>query len=189
MTSGYEKHHQWRDLKDYHSGNFHEHGIPWVASVHKNGGESEEQKRSYPRSENQNPDVFFRHQRDIPKRFFDCKETVNRHCTDIGVGAVKESEAHFEKDACMGEINRVKTKLGSKHRGKERQSATQISHGEGEDEPVCCGVKTRPGSNKMNNQSISNHCEDHKKPATNPEPHQSCDLVKHNKILIRIILI
>ena len=158
MTSGYEKHRDWKDLKDYHSGNLHEHGIPWVASVHENGGESEEQKRNYPRRENQHSDGFCRHQRDISKRLCDCKETVNRHCADAGVRAVKEGEANFEKDAGMGEINRVKTELGSKHWGKERQSAAQISHGQGQDEPVCCGVKTRPGDNQINNQSISNHC-------------------------------
>ena len=136
MTCGYEKHHEGRDLKDYHSGNLHKHGKPRVVSVRENSGDAEEQKRSHPRSENQNSDGFCCHQRDILKGLCDCKEAINRHCEDAGVRAVKEGEADFEEDASVGQINRVKTELGSKQRGKERQSTVQISHSQGQDKPV-----------------------------------------------------
>lgn len=158
MACSYEKHHEGRDLEDYHSENLHEQGIPWVASVHKNGGETEEKNRNYPRRQDQNPDVLFCHQRDVPKGPCDGEEAIHRHCANAGVRAVKEGEADFEKDAGMSQINRVKAELGSKQRRKERQSATQISHGQGQDKPVCCGVKTRSGGDQKNNTTISNHC-------------------------------
>ena len=157
VASGYEKHHEGKDLKDYHSGNLHEHGVPCVASVRKNGGEAEEKKRCYPGTEDQNTDGFCRHQRDIPQGLCYCKETINRHCEDTGVRAVKEDEADFEEDPCVGEINRVKTELGSKQRRKERQSTAQISRGQRHDKPVWFCTKATPGGDQVNYHSISNH--------------------------------
>lgn len=159
------KYHKRKDLEDNHPGNLHEQGVPWVVSVREDGGETKEENWSRPCCDDHNQDGLFCHERNVPEWPCDGEEAVNSHGEDAGVRTVEESEAYFEEDTCMSKINREEAKLDEKDRWKEGQAGTEISHGQRQDKPVLGGVKARFGDNQINNETISNHCQDHEEPS------------------------